>query len=268
LKSINIFGMGSSQSTTISNAYKQLTSITNTLFTQQITTSSASSWNSNVYKLAIENLEGCNVSSGQTITSSQTVKVNSEFSSKANLQNIVKQFIDSKSSSVQDAKNDFLATAVSLQKTNLSTSADLETFLNTSVSNIQETACLSISNNLNNGVVEIKNCKNSTITNVQDIYSQQMVDCTAKMITDTWLSNQDFKEIINKMEASQKSENAGLSSLLKWLIPVLIAIAVIIILVIVGKSVLSKKGGGEEMSGSMGGGRGGGGRGGGGRGRR
>ncbi len=213
--------MGANQSSQIRSVTDILNKNITNVLSEQTTNVSGNMSNVNQVNVKIGNMIGaCVIRGSQKITSDQKIKAISSIQSAADLVNVMKSSLDKTVDSNQSSVNGFLSTAFSNQNNKQDIKNNLHNIVENNIKNVNTSNILSISSNLNNGVYEFGNldCAPGQVIDLsQDAIVSQYVDALGNLTAQVLSRNEQVASAVEKLSASQKSENAGAAEFLKAL---------------------------------------------------
>lgn len=234
--------MGNSQSSSLRSIYKSINKSMTNVINTATTSSSNITINKNNLDLEVTGFAKCNIDIGQVISSNQTVKTISKFQSAVDLKTLMKNAVEQTAKNEQTAVNDFLSLGFNSNKNSTELVTEITNIIDTNIKNENITTCNNVIDNVNNGKIKISgNLECPTALNIlQTVMSDQVSECVSETLINVLLANDIINDAVQSIENKQKAENKGITDFLKGLVGPLIIIAVIIVLVLIAKSVLSK----------------------------
>jgi hypothetical protein len=219
--------MGANQSSSIQSVTDILNKNITNVLSEQTTNVSGHLSTVNQVNVKIGNMKGaCVIRGSQNITSDQKIKAIASIQSAADLVNVMKGAIDKTVDSNQSSVNGFLSTAFSNQNNKQDIKNNLHNIVENNIKNVNTSNILSVSSNLNNGVYEFGNleCTPGQVIDLsQDAVVAQYVDALGTLTGQVLSKNDQINSAVEKLSASQTSQNAGAAEFLKaltgpWLI--------------------------------------------------
>ena len=150
---------------------------------------------------------------------------------KNSIKTLLEQFVKQGSQSTQD----FLATAVSIQIQNATTTDEIINQIETSIKNNVSNFCDANVASTNRADITVCGQFSETTLNIlNDAFVAGVASCVNKNITQAFIENDTLNKLVQEADQKLAAEQKGLGGFLQWLIIGLVIVGAILILVMLG----------------------------------